>query len=159
MPSPEVFTPAQVATLIGGLDASTIRRWCAWHSAHLSAGANPAPPGQRLLTAQDVEMLREVQRLRRAGLTTPAINTQLAGRVFAAVETAPTAQDGPGEAIAPAREEISTALLESLTAAIVRSQNERERLHGFVLGVSVGVVVAAVFFLIIVLLAWVYGSV
>jgi transposase-like protein len=39
-------TPAQVAAELG-VDTQTIRRWCEWHSEHLSAGATPSPGGRR----------------------------------------------------------------------------------------------------------------
>jgi len=39
-----------------------------------------------------------------------------------------------------------------LATALLQSRNERERLYGFVIGLSVGLIVASVFFLIIVIL-------
>lgn len=86
--------PAEVAKLLD-VSAFTVRRWCEWHSAYLSPGANPSPGRPRRLSAQDVEALRHVAQLRTQGLTTVEINAQLEGKTFAVVETQPPAQDAP----------------------------------------------------------------
>lgn len=160
MPPTEIFTPAQAATLIGGVDASSIRRWCGWHAAHLSPTANPSLGVQRQLSAQDVETLREVKRLRVAGLTTPAINAQLSGRTFAVVETpasAPAAQDGPGTELVPIPAQID---VQALTALLQGQQTQLDDLRAsqrsgavlFVLGVGLGVILCAALILIIIVL-------
>lgn len=77
---------ATTAEMIG-IKAGTLRRWCAYHSAHLSATANP-PTGQpRRFTNRDVEILRYVQDLRSQGVTVDSINSQLGLLTFPEIDT------------------------------------------------------------------------
>jgi DNA-binding transcriptional MerR regulator len=70
-----------------GIQPATLRRWCAYHAAHLSSGANP-PAGQaRRFDGRDLEVLRTVRALRAQGLTVTAINDQLANMTFAVIDT------------------------------------------------------------------------
>lgn len=100
-----------------GVTIHSLRRWCEWHKAHLSPGANPDAGQPRRVTCVDVEVLRHVKALRSEGLQTVAINEQLAGLTFAEIDTedrsasdseeiAPTAaqeklQQTPGPIMAP----------------------------------------------------------
>lgn len=134
----ETFTPAQAASALD-TDSSTIRRWCGWHSEHLSDGASPGPGGRRLITEHDMEVLRTVKALRIAGLTTPAINEQLAGRTFAVVDSTEahqTATDGHRDELAPivASYDLAavTAPILARLAAVERAQ--RDRVQVFALG-------------------------
>jgi len=77
----ELKQPAQVAKELG-VDGSTVRCWLAWHSAHLSATANPVAGGRRKLTFRDVEVLCRVAELRDQGLNTDQINGKLARTAF-----------------------------------------------------------------------------
>lgn len=134
----ETFTPAQVASILE-TDASTVRRWCGWHAAHLSDSASPSPGGRRLLTSHDVEVLREVRALRIAGLSTQAVNEQLANRIFAvpdSTELAQTSPDAPGHEITPVAmvNNLATLLgpIQARMEAIER--NQRDRVTVFALG-------------------------
>lgn len=155
----ETFTPAQAAKELE-TDSSTIRRWCGWHSEHLSDGASPAPGGRRLLTAHDMEVLRTVKALRIAGLTTPAINEQLAGRTFAVVDSTESPQDapdGPGHELAPIVAQYDIAALSALVTsridAIERSQAQAQRTQRhWLVAFALGAIFSAVLILLIVLL-------
>jgi len=79
------LTPHEAAAAVG-VGVQSIRRWCEWHAAHLSPGANPGAGMPRRLVARDVEVLKEVKDLRYQGLQTEAINERLAGLTFPEVE-------------------------------------------------------------------------
>lgn len=145
----ETFTPAQVAGMLE-TDGSTIRRWCSWHAAHLSDSASPPPGGRRLLTAHDVEVLREVRRLRIAGLTTPAINEQLAHRTFAVVDSQTALTEPPQGA--PGAQESALVVLRDvvgpLAARVEALEAQRQRVDvvfvavaAFIAGLIVGLAV------------------
>ena len=89
MPSNTPSHTLAISEAAEAIDVSihSLRRWCEWHSTHLSPGANP-PAGQaRRLTGVDIEVLRHVKALRSEGLQTVAINEQLAGLTFAEIDT------------------------------------------------------------------------
>jgi DNA-binding transcriptional MerR regulator len=73
----ERYSPAQAAAIVG-VSASTIRAWCKEFTDYLSAGATPAPGGERVLTAQDVAVLQQVRELRTQGADVAAILQALA---------------------------------------------------------------------------------
>ena len=160
----ETFTPAQAASALE-TDSSTIRRWCAWHSEHLSDSASPAPGGRRLLTAHDMEVLRTVRALRIAGLTTPAINAQLANRTFAVIDGTDTAQaspDAPGHELAPivAQYDVATltAPIMARLEAVERTQaaSDAARRHWLV-AFALGMIAMGVLILIVLGLYWLGG--
>jgi DNA-binding transcriptional MerR regulator len=99
-PMHETYTPHQVGQLLG-VNSYTVRRWCADYADHLSASAKPDKGGSRRLTEHDVEVLREVQKMRSEGLQTPAINERLADVVFSApiIEASQTALEGQTQAL------------------------------------------------------------
>lgn len=136
------YQPAHVSQQLG-VSAFTVRRWCEWHSDHLSPGANPSPGRPRKLDDRDLEVLRHVAQLRNQGLQTTEINTQLASMVFAV----PVAQDAPpglpeahstahSTALAPNVAIDATTALQAITGrldAIERTQRDRFTwfLYGF----------------------------
>jgi DNA-binding transcriptional MerR regulator len=67
------------ATLAADVTLSQVRRWSKWHAPYLSPTAQP-PAGQpRRYTWRDVEVLKEIRRLREdQGLTTKDVNAKLA---------------------------------------------------------------------------------
>ena len=154
-----LLQPSQVAARLG-VDPATIRRWCEWHASHLSEGASPVPGGQRRLTEKDVQVLQEVQRLRLAGLKTQDINEQLAGTTFAEVtdtEGAAIAPDAPGTDLAPVPVSFDVQALQGIIAPLQEQISElkakqNDRVSVFIAGLAIGLVVASVFFLIVVLL-------
>lgn len=77
--------PHDTAASLGILPA-TLRRWCAYHAAHLSTGANPPAGTARRFDGRDLEVLRTVRDLRAQGLTVASINEQLAKTTFAVVD-------------------------------------------------------------------------
>lgn len=82
----QTFSPHETALLVG-TGVHNIRRWGEYHSAFLSAGANP-PAGQlKRYTGRDLEVLKHVKALRDQGLPVPVINEQLRGLTFAEVDT------------------------------------------------------------------------
>ena len=90
-----------------GVGVQSIRRWCEWHSLHLSPGASPGPSVPRRLTKRDVEVLKEVKALRYQGLQTEAINDRLDTMVFPEVDNAADTVDSA--ALQPASPDAPTA--------------------------------------------------
>lgn len=154
-----------------GVSIHSLRRWCEWHKAHLSPGANP-PAGQaRRLTGVDIEVLRHVKALRSEGLQTVAINEQLAGLTFAEIDTGdhspvdseeiePTAaqeklQQTPGPIMAPEYFMAIERRFEALEAAMQEDQRYRfDQLTMLGIGVCIGLLFCA----ILIGLAWLYGG-
>jgi len=143
----------------------TLRRWCGYHKARLSTGANPGAGVTRTFTGRDLAVLTHVRSLRDQGLNTEQINEQLERITFAEIETEANGEenalessqnepDGPGTILAPivALDDLQTrvALLER--SAIEAKQSQRE----YIQGVAVGFIGAAVFFLILLLLISIY---
>jgi len=160
------MTPSEAAALVG-VGPHSIRRWCEWHAAHLSPGANPGIGGQRRLTMLDVEVLKEVSNLRLQGLQTLAINEQLAGLTFAEIDTdsnntidtaiAPqSAPDGlqqaPGVLVA-------LEAMRSEIDAIRAVANEGKRIQrDAIYLIAIGIVIGLLFAVGMILLAWLYSG-
>lgn len=114
MTQPASLQPSEVAALLG-VDAATVRRWAAWHKEHLSTGAAPAAGGRRAFTSHDVAVLQQVQALRIAGLTTPAINERLYSLTIAEIESPQAAQKAPES---PESAHIEQSYLQPLQGAL-----------------------------------------
>jgi len=155
------ITPGKIIEQLG-ITPITLRRWCAYHKAHLSPGANPGEGVTRRFIGRDLEVLRHVRSLRDQGLTTEQINEQLAGLTFPeiepgvwpdgtptntnAVEPVPASQEGPGSPQLPVRVlDDHETRLDRLERSLVEVQGEaRPRWWWFVAGVGVGLGAAAV---------------
>ena len=164
------MTPAEAASILS-INPHTVRRWCAAHAPHLSPDANPGKDALRRLTGRDLEVLREVQRLRAQGVQTEAINKRLAALAFAEVDTpAQTAQENDAQRLAtPAQTAQDALLLPMLTDAMDKrldalqrhvdrlERNQRDRVIVFGIGVGVGLVAAILLLLAAYLLATIGG--
>ena len=152
------LTPHEAASAVG-VGVQSIRRWCEWHAAHLSPGANPGAGMPRRLVARDVEVLKEVKDLRYQGLQTEAINERLAGLTFpeiepgdqadneqTALDALPASPEGPGVAqlLTPVQNDLGLRF-ERLERSMSEVQAEmRPRWWWFVAGVGVGLGAAVV---------------
>ncbi len=148
----------------------SLRRWCEWHAAHLSLGANPTPGEARRLTGVDIEVLRHVKALRDEGLQTIAINDKLSGLTFAEIDTpananiaivdAPDKPDrAPGTIVGQdymmsieRRFEALQASVNEVRQAPVTSQRDGVLMFG------VGFIAALLFVVVIIGLAVLYGG-
>ena len=153
------LTPHEVAAAVG-VGVQSIRRWCEWHAAHLSPGANPGAGMPRRLVARDVEVLKEVKDLRYQGLQTEAINERLAGLTFpeieepgdqadneqTALDAHPASPEGPGAAQLPAPVQNDLGLrLDRLERSLVEVQGAaRPNWWWFAVGLGAGLGLAAV---------------
>ena len=163
-------TPTFTAELLG-INPLTLRRWCDYHAAYLSSGCNP-PTGQaRRFTDKDIEILKHVKHLRSQGFSTTIINEQLAGLTFAEIEQSDQPDDEPSLDIAIAPQNVSDALQASpailMTLEAMRSeiasiravaseakQGQKDAIQWF----AFGFIAAGIFFLIIIVAAWLYGG-
>lgn len=73
-----LFTPSQVATQLG-VSASTVRRL---YDSFITSEDSPRSKSSRRLSAQDIEVIREVIRLKAEGVENEAIREQLKNLVF-----------------------------------------------------------------------------
>jgi len=144
------ITPGKIIEQLG-ITPITLRRWCAYHKAHLSPGANPGEGVTRRFTGRDLEVFKHVRSLRDQGLTTEQINEQLNGLTFPEIEPGdqadvldapPASPEGPGAAQLPVR------ALDDLSPLLGRlerlEQETRPRWWWFVAGVGVGLGAAVV---------------
>lgn len=153
MTSEQTLTVSEAAQRIG-TEVYTLRRWCAWHSGHLSASANPGGSKPRRLTLRDVEVLRHVRTLRERGLQTGEINQQLGTTTFAVVDTSeqtgPTvAQNGPQSTFGAV--DVVTAIQAS-TAPLEQRLARLEQRRFDVVSFAAGVLVCGIFFALLLML-------
>ena len=165
-PSLSALPPHEAAKQVG-VGVQSIRRWCEWHAAHLSAGATPGPGIPRKLTGRDIQVLIEVRALRYQGYQTEAINDRLAMLTFAEIDTGEhsepsqendLAQRPPG---APESTEIVVRLLDTLAAMqrqidSIQESGRKDR-RDAILWVALGAIGAGVFFVVVLLAALVLG--
>lgn len=157
-PNEQTITASEAARRVG-VEVYTLRRWCDWHKAHLSPGANPGDAQNRRITLRDVEVLRHVRTLRGNGLQTTAINEQLTGMVFAIVEQ--PAQDAPpsspeSHSVAIAQNmgvDASTALQAFVGRLDAIERSQRDRFVWFLFGF----LACGVFFALLLMLAILYS--
>lgn len=92
------FSVAEAAEQ-AGTSVSSVRRWIAEFAPHFSPGAKPEKGVFRRLSAQDIQVLQEIARLKEDNLSASTINERLAGLVFQApiVESSQAAQYSPGQ--------------------------------------------------------------
>jgi len=155
--------PLAITTDRIGVKAVTLRRWCDYHSAHLSPGANP-PTGQaRRFSNRDIEVLKTVRDLRQEGFSVARINEKLAGITFAVIDTEerapdsielapPAVPDGLQQAPAPIVAHDYIITVERRLGAL-----ERRRLDN-VTAIGLGFVGGLLFAAILIGLAALYGS-
>ena len=154
------ITPSVAAQRLG-VEVYTVRRWCDWHAAHLSASASPGAGALRRLTQSDIEVLSMVRDLRAQGLHTETINEQLEGVTFAVVDTdEQSAADS--EELAPVASQDG---LQSTQAMLMVLNDLQRQIDGIqqsrrdsVTWFSLGFLVAGFLFLGMVLLSWLYGG-
>ena len=102
------ITPSKIIAQLE-ITPITLRRWCAYHKAHLSPGANPGEGVTRHFIGRDLEVFKHVRSLRDQGLNTEQINEQLAEFMFPEIEeqdaltVPPSLQEGPREVQAEMR--------------------------------------------------------
>ena len=117
----------------------------------LSDGASPAPGEQRRLTPRDVEVLREVQRLRAMGYKTLAINDRLGGVTVIESQSPVSPTEAPQStqtALAVWNDLAQRmAAVEASQREVIRAQVEQAERRAavyFAAGVGVALVVVAV---------------
>ena len=154
------ITPSAAAQRLG-VEVYTVRRWCDWHAAHLSASASPGAGALRRLTQSDIEVLSMVRDLRAQGLHTETINEQLEGVTFAIVDTDEQSAGDSEELAPPASQEG----LQQSPALLMVVQDLQRQIDGIqqsrrdsVTWFALGFLVAGFLFLGMVLLSWLYGG-
>lgn len=159
------ITPSEAAALVG-VGSHTIRRWCEWHSAHLSPSANPGNGGQRRLTMLDIEVLKEVSNLRLQGLQTEQINEKLAQLTFAEVDNSSsqiTKIAADSEELAPLASQEGLQQTSGVIMAMEAMQRrvdaiEQARRFDAVGLVGLGIVIGIAFCTLLIALASLYGG-
>lgn len=165
MSNQQVTTPTETAEIID-ITPVSLRRWCDYHAAHLSPGANP-PAGQaRRFTGRDIEVLKMVKQLREQGFTVARINEQLATLTFAEIDT--SEQDTEPVALQPASPDaqhstpaVIVALddLQELIRAIQQgNQATQQTQRDFVVGLALGALGMGLLIILLLLLAVLYGG-
>ena len=161
MPDQSVTTPTITAEILG-ITPVTLRRWCDYHGAHLSTGANP-PAGQaRRFNGRDLEVLKTVKQLREQGLTVASTNDQIGKLTFAEIDTTDPQPDQP-QALAAVQESAHNALAPTVAQDYIITVErrvgalERRRLDN-VTAIGLGFVGGLLFAAILIGLAALYGS-
>ena|SRR6476661_8944325 len=158
-------TPHQTAEMLG-ITPVTLRRWCEYHAAHLSPGANPLAGKARRFTGKDIEVLKHVRSLRDRGLTTGDINEQLQTLTFAEIDTseqddtavalAQTAQEAQG--LTPAMHVALDDLRMQIRAIQQTNQATGKHQRDYVQGIALGALGMGVLVMILIGLAVLYGG-
>lgn len=146
------FAPHDVAGLTN-VSVQSVRRWAEYHSSHLSSTANPAPGQPRRFTWADIETFRRIKELRDIGLSVEAINLKLSeDKAVVAIKNPTTAVSVMAAQDAPGTPDSTQVLIVAQEAILRRLEAvEASRWNG-VIAYAWGVLTAALFFLIIVLL-------
>ena len=158
-------TPHATAAMLD-ITPVTLRRWCEYHSAHLSAGANPPTGKARRFTGRDLEVFKHVRSLRAQGLTVSDINEQLQSLTFAVVDTD---EQSAGDSEETRSIDLVSASQESLQQApqafVVALDSLQRQIDGLqasrrdnVQWFALGFLVAGFLFLGMVLLSWLHGG-
>ena len=158
------ITPSAAAQRLG-VEVYTVRRWCDWHAAHLSASASPGAGALRRLTQSDIEVLSMVRDLRAQGLHTETINEQLAGLTFAEIDTSAGDSEELAPLASPGELQSTQALImvvESLRSEVnaiqQARQEERHNRIDTVTAIGLGLCMGLLFAAILIGLAWLYGG-
>lgn len=119
------FSVAEAAEQ-AGTSVSSVRRWIAEFAPRFSPGAKPEKGVFRRLSAQDIQVLQEIARLKEDNLSASTINERLDGLVFQApiTESPQAAQEGRSEAIAPLA--VVVEAMRSVTAPLESRQEAQE---------------------------------
>ena len=153
-----------------GIKAVTLRRWCEYHAAYLSPGANP-PTGQaRRFNGRDIEVLKTVRELREEGFSVARINEKLSGLTFAEIDTS-AADSADSEELAPTtfgRAQVEAApdgLQQAPQSIVVALQHIERRMDAYerrrfdtVTAIGLGFTAGLLFCAILIGLAWLYGG-
>lgn len=148
-----------------GVTVNTVRNWCRDYGEFLSAGANQENGGNRELEARDVEILKYIAELRKENLLQPQIRLRLSeksthfGEIVTtegAIAPANSPTNYPPNLQEPLQAEQAIIAHQALDTALqpvyARLEAiERNRLS-VITAFAAGVIVAGLFFLIIVLL-------
>ena len=154
------ITPSAAAQRLG-VEVYTVRRWCDWHAAHLSASASPGAGALRRLTQSDIEVLSMVRDLRAQGLHTETINEQLEGVTFAIVDNDEQSA-GDSEELAPLASQEAPQSTQAIIMVVeslrseVKAIQEARRFDAVGL-VGLGIVIGLVFATMFIALASLYG--
>jgi DNA-binding transcriptional MerR regulator len=161
------ITPAIAAQRLG-VEVYTVRRWCDWHAAHLSASASPGAGALRRLTQSDIEVLSMVRDLRAQGLHTETINEQLEGVTFAVVDTDEQSAADSEELAPMASQEglqqappvlVALQAMQTQIDAIQQArQEDRRPRFDIVTAIGLGFVGGLIFMLAVIVLAWLYSG-
>lgn len=124
------LTPAEAAKELT-VGAQTIRRWCEWHAAYLSKGANPPAGAPRYLLWQDIEVFKTVKTMREEGLPTHTINERLESMVFPIIDTPLPTQEHAlttqPQADAPADNQMAITVMSTLSTVLQRMDAMEQR--------------------------------
>ena len=159
------ITPSEAAKRLG-VEVYTVRRWCDWHAAHLSASASPGAGALRRLTQSDIEVLSMVRDLRAQGLHTETINEQLEGVTFAVVDNDTanvSSMNGESEELAPLASQEAPQSTQAIIMVVeslrseVKAIQEARRFDAVGL-VGLGIVIGLVFATMFIALASLYGG-
>ncbi len=155
-----------------GITPATLRRWCEYHAAYLSPGAQPLPGQARRFAERDIEVLLYCKQLRAQGLTVASINEQLPGLTFAEIDATQVdvaiasvdAQDARDGALAPiVGQDYYLMSIERRFEALQASMDEVRRTPGTsqrdgVIMFGFGFVAALLFVLLMLGIAVLYGG-
>ena len=161
----EYHHPHETAQSLG-ITPATLRRWADYHKAYLSPETQPSSGQPRRFTNRDIEILKYCKHLRDQGLTVASINEQLAGLTFPEVDvkneiepvqddqqTAPvtTVTPSPQSAVEP----LTAYAIEQILTRVDRLERSNK---SAVIYVGVGFMLACGMFIVILLLASIYGG-
>lgn len=163
MSEQHINTPTITAETLG-ITPVTLRRWCDYHSAHLSQGANPLAGQARRFSGRDLEVLKTVKQLRDQGFTVANINDQLGKLTFAeidttaqqdetAIEAHPAVPEGLQQAPAPI---VAQDYILSIEHRLERLERSKE--PSFISGLALGFIGACLMFLLLIGLALLYAQ-
>ena len=152
-----------------GVSVSTMRNWSDQYAAYLSETARPGHVPERRFTDKDLTVLAYIKQLRNEGMQAEQIRIRLSETTFNDIEIitqqATTDFSKPDSVVvpqnapdAPETAQLAIRLLDSMNAmqrqidGIQHARRDNIMMFGF------GFIAAALMFLLLIVLAWLYGG-
>ena len=158
--------PTKEAAQALGVSVSTLRNWSDQYAAYLSETARPGHVPERRFIDKDLTVLTYIKQLRIEGMQAEQIRIRLSETTFNDIEIitqqATTDISKPDSVVvpqnAPETAQLVIRLLDSMNAMQRQIDGIQQARRDNIIMFGFGFIAAGIFFLIIIVAAWLYGG-